>query len=123
MELGHATNDDCDCVKLVCARVSTRAAYLVAAAVATIINKMRRPTTTVGVDGSVFRKHPFFRELMQKKVARLTNPLYKFELMLSEDGSGKGAALTAAVAVRQRKKSMEMMTAANNQLRATRINL
>ncbi len=40
---------------MICARISTRAAYLVSAAVATILNKMKRPHTTVGVDGSVYR--------------------------------------------------------------------
>ncbi|CAG2180884.1 unnamed protein product, partial [Oppiella nova] len=54
MDLRDASLDDCDVVKLVCKRVSTRAAHLVSAAVATILNKMKRPHTTVGVDGSVY---------------------------------------------------------------------
>lgn len=41
---------------------------------------------------------------MEKKVAELTNPEYKHTLMLSEDGSGRGAALVAAVAVRQQEE-------------------
>lgn len=95
-----ATDEDCECLKLVCSRVSTRAAHLVSAAVATILNKMKRPHTTVGVDGSVYRFHPRFHSLMEAKIAELVNPQYKFDLMLSEDGSGRGAALVAAVAVR-----------------------
>jgi len=104
LELDHATDDDCEIIKLVCSRVSTRAAYLVSAAVATILNKIRRPHTTVGVDGSVFRYHPHFQDLMEKKISELTDPAYKFDLMLSEDGSGRGAALVAAVAVMLEKK-------------------
>lgn len=70
------------------------------AGVATILNKIKRDETTVGVDGSVFRYHPYFHKLMDTKIAELTDPAYKFNLMLSEDGSGRGAALVAAVAVR-----------------------
>jgi len=106
--LDHASDEDCINVKLVCARVSTRAAYLVSAAVATILNKMRRPCTTVGVDGSVYRYHPHFHDLMVKKISEIVHPEYRFNLMLSEDGSGRGAALVAAVAVRQKKISQEL---------------
>ena len=94
------SDDDCQCLKLVVSRVSSRAAHLVSAAIATVLNKMKRPHTTVGVDGSVYRYHPKFHQLMEAKIAELTNPDYKFDLMLSEDGSGRGAALVAAVAVR-----------------------
>ncbi|KAF8784592.1 hexokinase-2-like [Argiope bruennichi] len=100
--LEHATDFDLNNVKLVCARVSTRAAFLVSAAVATILNKIKRPHTTVGVDGSVYKCHPHFHDLMEKKIEELTIPDYKFDLMLSEDGSGRGAALVAAVAERSR---------------------
>ncbi|GFS79584.1 hexokinase-2 [Nephila pilipes] len=98
----HATDFDLNNVKLVCARVSTRAAFLVSAAVATILNKIKRPHTTVGVDGSVYKCHPHFHDLMEKKIEELTIPDYKFDLMLSEDGSGRGAALVAAVSERSR---------------------
>uniref|UniRef100_A0A224Z0B0 Phosphotransferase n=1 Tax=Rhipicephalus zambeziensis TaxID=60191 RepID=A0A224Z0B0_9ACAR len=98
------TDEDCECLKLICARVSSRAAHLVSAAAATILNKMKRPHTTVGVDGSVYRYHPRFHDLMEAKIAELANPQYKFDLMLSEDGSGRGAALVAAVAVRTKKE-------------------
>jgi len=108
MDLSHATEEDYENVKMICARISTRAAYLVSAAVATILNKMKRPQTTVGVDGSVYRYHPHFHDLMEKKIAELTNPEYKYDLMLSEDGSGRGAALVAAVAVRQQKELQQL---------------
>lgn len=101
LNLAHATDDDLWAFRLICRRISTRAAHLVAAAVATVLNKMRRSHTTVAVDGSLYRYHPHFSQLMQKKMAELTDPACSFELMLSEDGSGRGAALVAAVAVRQ----------------------
>lgn len=99
----EASDDDCEAVKLICSRVSTRAAHLVSAAIATILNKMKRKHTTVGVDGSVFRYHPHFENIMKAKIAELTHPEYSFDLMLSQDGSGVGAALVAAVAVRREK--------------------
>ncbi|XP_054164981.1 hexokinase-1-like isoform X2 [Oppia nitens] len=107
-----ATLLDCDVVKMVCKRVSTRAAHLVSAAVATILNKMKRPHTTIGVDGSVYKFHPHFHDLMVAKISELVDQNYTFNLMLSEDGSGRGAALVAAVATKQehrRKVSLEQM--------------
>ncbi|KAI1285942.1 Hexokinase type 2 [Halotydeus destructor] len=98
MDVANPSNEDCEHVKLVCSRVSTRAAHLVSAAIATILNKIQRPHTTVGVDGSVYRYHPLFHDLMERKISELIHPEYKFDLMLSEDGSGRGAALVAAVA-------------------------
>ena len=101
MDLGHADHDDLLAFKLICSRISTRAAHLVSAAIATVLNKMKRPHTVVGVDGSVYRYHPHFHDLMDRKILELTQKEFKFDLMLSEDGSGRGAALVAAVAVRQ----------------------
>lgn len=55
----------------------------------------------VGVDGSVYRFHPKFHDLMVNKIRQFVKPDIKFDLMLSEDGSGRGAALVAAVACRE----------------------
>lgn len=104
-----ATQEDLEIVRLVCGRVSTRAAFLVSAAVACILKKINRPHTTVGVDGSVYRYHPHFHELMEKKIAELLDGRCAFSLMLSEDGSGRGAALVAAVAVRQKLQRQHLM--------------
>ncbi|XP_046685104.1 hexokinase type 2 isoform X4 [Homalodisca vitripennis] len=105
LELDHATEQDCINVRYVCECVSRRAAYLVSAGTATLINKMRIPSVTVGVDGSVYRFHPFFHDLMMEKIAQLIDKDLKCTLMLSEDGSGRGAALVAAVAVRCRREA------------------
>lgn len=59
----------------------------------------------VGVDGSVYRFHPKFHNLMTEKIRQLVRPEINFDLMLSEDGSGRGAALVAAVACRQEGKA------------------
>ena len=44
-----------------------------------------------------FRYHPHFKNVMQSRISQLMGIDYKFDLMLSEDGSGRGAALVAAV--------------------------
>jgi len=103
-----ASDQDCAIVKLICSRVSTRAAHLVSAAVACLLNKMGRPYTVVGVDGSMFRYHPHFHSIMAKKTKELTHPKCNFQLMFSEDGSGRGAAIVASVACKQRRISREL---------------
>lgn len=104
-----ASDEDCAIVKLICTRVSTRAAHLVSAAVACLLNKMGRAHTVVGVDGSMFKYHPHFHSIMAKKTKELTHPMYKFQLMFSEDGSGRGAAIVAAVACKRRRISKEIL--------------
>lgn len=99
--LNFATEEDCKCVKYICSLVSKRAAYLTAAGLAALLNKINKPFVTIGIDGSVYRFHPYFGKLLNEKIKELIPSNLDFEVMLSEDGSGKGAALVAAVAVRE----------------------
>lgn len=73
LELDHATDQDCTNIRYICECVSRRAAHLVSAGVAALLNKMGIPSVTVGVDGSVYRFHPFFHDLMMEKIAQLVN--------------------------------------------------
>jgi len=91
-----ATLLDCKFIRYICACVSTRAAVLAAAGVAALLNKMKRTNTTVGMDGSLYKFHPTFSVIMASKVRQLVHPSYHFQLVLSEDGSGRGAGLAAA---------------------------
>lgn len=56
---------DCDIVRLACESVSTRAAHMCGAGLAAVINRMRERRSqevlkiTVGVDGSVYKLHPW----------------------------------------------------------------
>jgi hexokinase len=102
LDIPHFTVDDCRHVQHVCWQVSQRAAYLAATAVAAVVNRLNRDKVTVCVDGSLYRFHPHFHDLMNKKIAQLIKPHHKFQLTQSHDGSGKGAALVAAVALRMR---------------------
>jgi hexokinase len=60
---------DCQIVRLVCDSLSTRSAQLCATALATIANRIRvnrgldHLSTTVGVDGTVYKKHPKYVHL------------------------------------------------------------
>lgn len=72
--LSHATDQDCSNVRYICECVSIRAAHLVSAGVATLINKMGQENVTVGIDGSVYRFHPHFHDLMSEKIAQLVTP-------------------------------------------------
>ncbi|BFY98397.1 hypothetical protein BsWGS_01437 [Bradybaena similaris] len=100
LELTNHNEQDYRLVRHVCSLVSKRAAYLASAGIACLLNKMNRREVTVGVDGSLYRFHPFFHDLMMEKIQILVKPNIQFKLMLSHDGSGKGAALVAAVANR-----------------------
>lgn len=104
MQLPHATIEDYESLRMICHRISVRAAHLASIGIATLLNRMNKPHTTVGVDGSVFKYHPNFKKIMNEKILELINPGIEFELMLSEDGSGRGAALVAAVAHRQQQE-------------------
>ncbi|XP_015121112.1 hexokinase type 2 isoform X3 [Diachasma alloeum] len=101
-ELGirNPSDQDCENVRYVCSVVSRRAAHLASAGIACLLVKISEDNVTVGIDGSVYRFHPHFHDLMTEKISQLQK--YKFDLMLSEDGSGRGAALVAAVAAQKR---------------------
>ncbi len=80
--LAHATEQDCANVRYICECVSRRAAHLVSAGIAVLINKMKEPSLTVGVDGSVYRFHPHFHDLMVEKIKQLILPGIKVSIVL-----------------------------------------
>ncbi|XP_062352613.1 hexokinase HKDC1-like isoform X1 [Cinclus cinclus] len=100
-----STCEDSIIVKEVCGVVSRRAARLCGAGLAAIVEKKRenrgveRLQITVGVDGTLYKLHPHFSTVLQETVKELA-PQCDVTFMLSEDGSGKGAALITAVAKR-----------------------
>uniref|UniRef100_A0A8C3KIH2 hexokinase n=1 Tax=Calidris pygmaea TaxID=425635 RepID=A0A8C3KIH2_9CHAR len=100
----QANFEECSLVREVCQTVSLRAAQLCAAGLAAVVEKMRENrglgqlAVTVGVDGTLYKMHPCFSEHLQQTLQDLA-PNCAVTFLLSEDGSGKGAALVAAVAV------------------------
>ena len=88
---------DCSAVRYVCECISRRAGFMVSAGVTALLKKMDYHDVVVAIDGSVFRFHPHFEHIMKSRISQLMGIDYKFDLMLSLDGSGRGAALVAAV--------------------------
>uniref|UniRef100_A0A672ZAG4 Hexokinase-2 n=1 Tax=Sphaeramia orbicularis TaxID=375764 RepID=A0A672ZAG4_9TELE len=102
--------DDCIAVQHVCAIVSFRSANLIAATLAAILLRLKenkgvaRLRTTVGIDGSLYKMHPQYARRLHKTVRRLV-PDSDVRFLLSESGSGKGAAMVTAVAYRLAEQS------------------
>ncbi|XP_034286538.1 hexokinase-2-like isoform X2 [Pantherophis guttatus] len=97
--------EDCVATQRVCEIVSTRSANLCGAALAAVLHRLKENRgvdwlrTTVGVDGTVYKKHPHFARRLHKVVRRLLSG-HEIRFVRSEDGSGKGAAMVTAVAYR-----------------------
>merc|ERR1712012_222859 len=91
-ELGmeDVSNEDCSTLRYVCECVSRRAGFMVAAGLTALLKKMDYKDVVVAIDGSVFRFHPHFPNIMKSRISQLMGIDYKFELMLSLDGSGRG---------------------------------
>jgi len=100
LDIFDYTLTDCMIMREICQAVSSRAAYLSAAGVAALLKRVSRTSVTVAVDGSLYRYHPKFHDLMTDMTQQLL-PHKQFKLRLSHDGSGVGAALVAAVSTRQ----------------------
>uniref|UniRef100_A0A672SPY0 hexokinase n=1 Tax=Sinocyclocheilus grahami TaxID=75366 RepID=A0A672SPY0_SINGR len=102
-----STCDDSIIVKEVCGAVSRRAAQICGAGMAAVVDKIRENRgldhldITVGVDGTLYKLHPHFSRIMHQTVKELA-PKCNVNFLLSEDGSGKGAALITAVGCRLR---------------------
>uniref|UniRef100_A0A673XWW9 hexokinase n=1 Tax=Salmo trutta TaxID=8032 RepID=A0A673XWW9_SALTR len=102
-----STCDDSIIVKEVCSTVSRRAAQICGAGMAGVVDKIRENRgldhldVTVGVDGTLYKLHPHFSRIFHQTVKELA-PKCNVNFLLSEDGSGKGAALITAVGCRQR---------------------
>ena len=100
--LAKCTPEERRQVKKICEVVSKRGARISAACVAAIIKKMdpsllRRHT--VAIDGSVYEKHPTFAKNMKSCLGEIFGPKSNLiKIALTKDGSGKGAAIIAAVA-------------------------
>ena len=104
-ELGVDTSSVSDfdrrTLRYICECVSFRAANLAGAGVASLATKIGRPRLTIGMDGSVYKFHPSFGRIMKAVARRLIPDYIEFDIMLAEDGSGRGAALAVAAAANE----------------------
>jgi hexokinase len=86
-------------IKHICELVGTRAARLSAAGIAALVTKINRLNQcTVAIDGSVFEHYPHFGNRMRDALRELLGiTADNIVLEQARDGSGQGAALTAAL--------------------------
>lgn len=99
----NPTDGDCLNVRYAAECISRRSANLVAAGLSVILNKINETDVTIGVDGSVYRYHPHYHQLLMNKISELVNDNIKYDIMLSEDGSGRGAAVLASAVCHESK--------------------
>ena len=104
-QIAVVSNADCEVIKFVCEAVTRRAAMILAAGLAALIEKIGSKDVVIAVDGSLFRCHPFFRSTVSRMISKLIGKEYQIELKDSDDGSGLGAAVVAAVMADQKKSS------------------
>ena len=103
-----ASEADLSAIRYICECVSRRAGFMCAAGITALLKKMDYKDVVVAVDGSLFRHHPHFHNVMKSRVAQLMGIDYKFDIIMSEHGSGRGAALVAAVLKNNVEESWKM---------------
>ena len=115
-ELGieDPSEEDMSSMRHICECVSRRAGFMASAGITALLKKMDYHDVVVAIDGSVFRYHPHFPNIMRSRISQLMGIDYKFDLMLSTDGSGRGAALVAAVLTAQEQERNRKKAAAES---------
>lgn len=87
-------------VREACVCVSSRAAFLSAVGVASLLDLTEHTDECkVAVDGTVFECYPFFKERMERGLELILGDkrAHAVDLILAKDGSGVGAAIIAAI--------------------------
>lgn len=82
--------------------LTERTSILVATPMAFFLERIDRPMTTIAASGSMYKHHPSLKGKLIDKITKMTDK--KFNFGLSDDGSGRGAGLVAAIAQRLAKK-------------------
>ncbi|EFO84720.1 hypothetical protein GCK72_001184 [Caenorhabditis remanei] len=62
----------------------------------------------------IYRFHPTYPTLLNAKIAELIVGDIEYKLMLSEDGSGRGGALVAAVATRLKEEKLAALCSSSS---------
>ena len=71
------TVQDCSALRYVCECVSRRAGFMVSAGITALLKKMNYKDVVVAVDGSVFRFHPHFPNIVKSRIAQLMGTEYQ----------------------------------------------
>ena len=101
LNISDISEDDIKILSHVCNLLSERAGLLVAMPMGVFIDRMHwKDHVAVAVTGSLYKHHPTMKNLLEKYIGRFV-PKRSFHTFLSDDGSGKGAGLVAAIAARR----------------------
>ncbi|XP_014663810.1 PREDICTED: hexokinase-2-like [Priapulus caudatus] len=98
LDITNYTDEDCQVIRETCEVVSSRASYLCAAGLAALLQKINRDEVSDALWTAPRINRP-----------QLVDPVMKFHIQLSLDGSGIGAAIVAAVAVRMTNAKLAML--------------
>uniref|UniRef100_A0A6B2G307 Phosphotransferase n=1 Tax=Myxobolus squamalis TaxID=59785 RepID=A0A6B2G307_MYXSQ len=91
-------------IATICDVVSRRSAGLCASGLVAILKRISCSDGVIAADGSIFKLHPYYMSYVNEFMKEMISEKRNFEIILVDDGSGKGAALAACVAsVEQRK--------------------
>ena len=98
----EASQDDLAIMKQICFLLSDRCALLVSIPMAVFIERMPLyDPVTIAITGSLYKYHARLKGLLEQHIAKLLTDRRSFNIFLSDDGSGKGAGLVAAIAARR----------------------
>jgi len=99
----------CVTIKMISRLLSTRSARLAAAgiiALVTWLDPELKEKHIIGIDGTLYEKFPEYKSRMEEVFQLIfKNKVKNINLELSKDGSGKGAAITAAIAASYEKSN------------------
>ncbi|VDD84951.1 unnamed protein product [Enterobius vermicularis] len=93
----HCANDY-EAMHDLCSNVSERSAGIVAAAIAALLRHMKQTDIQIGVGGALVQFHPTYLFHLNEKLKVLAPKDVKWEIVMADEGSAKGAAIVAAVA-------------------------
>lgn len=104
LQVQYVSDEDCNNVRFVCECVSRRSANLLAAGLTVLLNRANQEIVSIALDGPIYKFHPYYHSYLMETIRNLTNGDYQFDIILANDGRGRGAAITAAVISRLQKQ-------------------
>lgn len=66
--------------------------------ISAVLDWIDQKDVVVAIDGSLYKHHPKIDSYMRSCIRSLLKDNKQFDLILAEDGSGKGAGLVASIA-------------------------
>lgn len=85
MDIKNPSEQDLIDLRYICECISGRSAAFVSAGIATLINKMEINPVTVGVDGTVYRRHPRYKSIMEEKIRCMIKPELNVSIICFSD--------------------------------------